>query len=545
MASLTERLVETGVAHGATAVGACAVDVFEPDRAAMAAQLSSGRSGRLHFTYTDPAVATDVTATFPWARSLAVVAVYYLESSLGPAPAGAVVARFATSDHYRILDAPLDAIEATLRASGHRAERLVDDNRLLDRAAAVRAGIGWRGKSTMVLGPGRGPWTLFGTVVTDAELEPTRPMVRDCGTCTACLPACPTGALDGQTLDARRCLAAWLQSPGSLPHWIRPAIGRRIYGCDDCLTSCPPGHPALKVRGGEALDLPFAELLAASDAELLERFSWWYVPGREARHLRRNVLVAAGNSGEPAALPGIVAHLDHPSALVRGHAAWAVARSISMAAVGILEERVRVETIPEVKEEVLSALLMVEEPDRYRELLARDEAGVMGQYPEGMASKKEPVTPALRAIRAAGIAYTTHLFDYERHPGAAGAADALGVDLHDTVKTIVFETSDGEGVIVLMNGDHEVSAKTLARQLGVKSVKPASADRARRWTGYEFGGTSPFGTREALPVFCHDEISGMGTIFINGGSRGFLVGMPASELIRALQPQIADLAAEK
>ncbi len=545
MASLTEMLVATGMAHGATAVGACDASVFGPDRDAMAVQVASGRSGRLHFTYTDPTVATDVTRTFPWARSLVVVAVDYLSSSLGPAPTGAVVARFATSVHYRLLDTPLEAISSVLTDSGHRVERLVDDNRLLDRAAAVRSGIGWRGKSTMVLGPGRGPWTLLGSIVTDAALEPSRPMARDCGTCTACLPACPTSALDGESLDARRCLAAWLQTPGTLPHWIRAVIGRRIYGCDDCLTSCPPGGPALRSRGQDVLELPFEGLLALSDDDLLNRFSWWYVPGREARHLRRNILVAAGNSREPGALPGIVAHLDHPSALVRGHAAWALARSLSTGAVTKLEERVRVETMPQVKEEALLALLMAEEPERYQEWLAQDEAAIMAQYPDTMASKKEPVTPALRAIRAAGIEYTTHLFDYDRHPGAAGAAEALGVDLHETVKTIVFETSEGDGVMVLMNGDHEVSAKALARHLGVKSVKPASADRARRWTGYEFGGTSPFGTRETIDVWCHKDIVEMGTIYINAGSRGFLVGMPASELIRVLQPEMAPLAVEK
>ncbi len=542
MASLTEVLVATGMARGASAVGACEVGVFEPERDVMAAQSASGRSGRLQFTYTDPAVATDIARTFPWARSLIVVAVDYLGSSSGPAPTGALVARFATSDHYRLLDSPLDAITKTLSDLGCRAERLVDDNRLLDRAAAVRAGIGWRGKSTMVLTPGLGPWTLLGTIVTDADLEPTRPMVRDCGTCTACLPACPTGALDGVNLDARRCLAAWLQTPGTLPHWIRPAIGRRIYGCDDCLTSCPPGGPSLRARGDDALEIRFEELLASPDTELLERFSWWYVPGREARHLRRNVLVAAGNSGEPEATAGIVDHLGHQSALVRGHAAWALARSRGAEAVDPLEQRIKAETIRRVREEVLLALLMVEEPGRYAGWLTDDEAEVMGrQYPAAMGSKKEPVTPAVRAIRAAGIAYTPHLFDYERYPGARGAADALGIDLHRTVKTIVFETSEGTGVVALMNGDLEVSTKTLARLLGIKSVHPAPAPRAKKWTGYEFGGTSPFGTKEKLPVFCNSEIAGLDRIFINAGSRGFLAEMAAVDLIGALRPELAEL----
>jgi Cys-tRNA(Pro) deacylase len=396
----------------------------------------------------------------------------------------------------------------------------------------------------MVLAPGRGPWTLFGSVVTDAELDPTAPMVRDCGTCTACLPACPTGAIDERGLDARRCLAAWLQTPGTLPHWIRHRLDRRIYGCDDCLTVCPPGRSALTKRPAPGPALRFEDLLASTDDELVDRFEWWYIPGREARLLRRNILVAAGNSREPEALPGIVDHLQHRSALVRGHAAWALARSVGGDAVPTLELMLHNETEPHVRNEILHALLLVEDTDRYDLWLADDEVATGGgEYPDGMAPKREPVTPGIRAIRAAGIEYVPHLFDYDRYPGAAGAAEAIGVDVHSTVKTIVFETSDGGGVVALMNGDREVSTKNLARLMGVKSVAPASASRAKKWTGYEFGGTSPFGTREKLPVFCDEEIAGMGRIYINAGSRGFLVEMEAADLIRVLQPQLANLAA--
>ena len=131
------------------------------------------------------------------------------------------------------------------QAAGHRAAVLCDDSRLVDRAAAVRAGVGWWGKSTMVLAPGHGPWLLLGSVVTDASLPPDTPMARDCGTCAACLPACPTGALVAPgVLDARRCLAALAQSPGAIPREFRRAMGDRLYGCDDCLEACPPGQRA-------------------------------------------------------------------------------------------------------------------------------------------------------------------------------------------------------------------------------------------------------------------------------------------------------------
>lgn len=540
--SLTERLVTIGLAAGAVAVGVCRAETFAPERMALLAAVASGRSGRLHFTYADPDTATDVRRTFPWARSLVVVAVDYSTVAPSPAPRGAIVARAATADHYRLLDGPLGAIQEVLAAAGQRAERIADDSRFVDRAAALRAGIGWRGRSTMVLTPGPGPWTLLGAVVTDADLDPTARMARDCRRCTACLPACPTGALDGEHLDARRCIAAWLQSPGVIPHWIRLAIGRRIYGCDECLVSCPPGRPALRAAGATTLEIPFADLLAATDAELLERFPWWYVPRRDARHLRRNALIAAGNSREPEAVPGIIGHLDHPSSVIRGHAAWALARSLGRGAVPHLERRLAVETVVEAREEVLLALLMVEEPKRYSALVTPDPADPAPIYSGAMAAKREPVTPAVRAIRAAGIVHVPHVFDYDRHPGAKGAAEAIGVDLHLTVKTIVFATSDGDGVLALMNGDREVSEKKLARLMDVKYVKPAAADQARKWTGYEFGGTSPFGTRTTLPVFCHEEVAELDRIYINAGSRGFLVEMATSDLLQILQPTVADIA---
>jgi ferredoxin len=249
---------------------------------------------------------------------------------------------------------------------------LIDDNRLVDRAAAVRSGVGWTGRSMMTLVPGVGPWVLLGSVVTDAPLTISAPMRRGCGVCTACIPACPTAALGDWGLDARRCLSTWLQTPGSLPHWIRPRLGRRIYGCDDCLEACPPGHRAL-ADAGEPGSLPFPALLELGDEALLERFDWWYVPRRDGRYLRRNLLVAAGNSGEPEARGSIENHMRHPSSMIRSHAAWALARSLGPAAAPVLREALETETAPETGEELRLAGLMVERPEAHRELLAADE----------------------------------------------------------------------------------------------------------------------------------------------------------------------------
>jgi epoxyqueuosine reductase len=319
-------------------------------------------AGPLHFTFDDPETATDVTRSFPWARSLVVFAHEYLSHSGDPAPTGPIVGRFATRDQYTSVRRIADGLTRELDGVGARAEILLDDNRLVDRAAAARAGVGWLGRSTMLLAPGHGPWLLVGSVVTDAELEETSPMKRGCGTCVACVPACPTGAITPDGLDARLCISTWLQAPGAIPHWIRPLIERRIYGCDDCLTSCPPGFPAMSRQEESSHSMSFAVLLGMPDDELLNRFGWFYVPHRDSRFLRRNLLVAAGNSEEAEAVGPILDHFTHRSSLVRGHAYWALARSLGEDAWVPLRRRHAFESVPDAIAELEHAMLMVRVP---------------------------------------------------------------------------------------------------------------------------------------------------------------------------------------
>lgn len=369
---LTVELKALAEAQGAAAFGVAGIDPFDRDRLKLQTEKDAGRSGPLRFTYDDPDQATDVTGSFPWAQRLVVIGWDYLADAGAPTAKGAVVGRFATSNHYEAVRGIVSELAAKLRQAGYRAELLIDDNRLVDRAAAARAGIGWVGKSTMVLAPGHGPWMLLGLVVTDAPLTISAPMQRGCGTCVACFPACPTEALSDTGLDARRCLSTWLQAPGSIPQWIRPLLGRRIYGCDDCLTACPPGKRALVATAEKPLDLSFPELLDLADEELLERFSWWYVPRRQGRFLRRNLLVAAGNSAERDALDSIEAHLSHRSSMIRAHATWAMARGFPRMAGVVLREALRTETVPEALNELALALLMVEHPEAHRAVLAAD-----------------------------------------------------------------------------------------------------------------------------------------------------------------------------
>lgn len=355
-----ETLRAIGSEAGLVALGVTTADPFPDVREEMERRRSDGRAGRLRFTYSDSASSTNVRASLPWAERLVVGAVTYLPDAYGigggPGVGAGRIARFATADHYRPLRSALGLIARHLTDLGHEAEVLIDDNRLVDRAAAVRAGVGWWGKSTMVLAPKYGPWLLLGSVATDALLATTAPMTRDCGTCTACIPACPTGALDVPgVLDARRCISYWAQTPGVIPEDIREAWGNRLYGCDDCLEACPPGERWLET-GPQASGVDLIDLLACTDAELLARYEHFYIPRRQARFLRRNALVALAHAGGPQALGVLLGFLTDRDWLLRLHAAWAVGRVGGPHAARRLRDVWEAEDHLEVRETMAAAL---------------------------------------------------------------------------------------------------------------------------------------------------------------------------------------------
>jgi Cys-tRNA(Pro) deacylase len=157
---------------------------------------------------------------------------------------------------------------------------------------------------------------------------------------------------------------------------------------------------------------------------------------------------------------------------------------------------------------------------------------------------RSPSTPAVRLLRAAGVAYTEHPYRYEAHGGTAASARALGVDENLVVKTLVMQDDAGRPLIVLMHGDRQVRTRELARQIGARSVEPCAPEVAERHTGYRVGGTSPFGTRKAMPVYVERSVLGLTRIYINGGSRGFLVGITPSDLQRVLDPTPVEVALE-
>ena len=159
-----------------------------------------------------------------------------------------------------------------------------------------------------------------------------------------------------------------------------------------------------------------------------------------------------------------------------------------------------------------------------------------------MKSDHAPETPATQFLRKLGIAHSNHLYDYEEHGGTSVSSRELNVDEHAVVETLVMEDESGKPLIVLMHGDCKVSTKELARQSGRKKIEPCKPEVANRHTGFLVGGTSPFGTKKQMPIFIEKTILDLPLIYINGGRRGFLVGVHPHDLMRALSPTVVEAA---
>lgn len=151
-----------------------------------------------------------------------------------------------------------------------------------------------------------------------------------------------------------------------------------------------------------------------------------------------------------------------------------------------------------------------------------------------MAKSPVPSTPATRLLKAKGVAYTEHVYRYEEHGGTRVSARELGVEEHRVIKTLVMENDQNQPLVVLMHGDGEVSTKALARQVGAREVRICRPEVAQRHSGYQVGGTSPFGTKKAMPVYVERTVLEMDAIYLNGGSRGFLVGLAPQVLVEIL-----------
>ena len=330
---LIDELAEVAAAEGLVGIGIAAVETFDDTREILESRKAEGLHGGMAFTYRDPARSTDPGRILPGARSLVVGALGYAAGPLPDptfdGPAGRV-ARYAVADHYQELREALTAVANVLEAHGHRTRVVLDDNALVDRAAAHRAGLGWFGHNANLLVPGHGSWVVLGSIVTDADLAPSSVIPDGCGPCRRCLDGCPTGAIVAPgVVDARRCLAWLVQADGTFPLEYREALGDRVYGCDECQEVCPPARRSPAARreidaAGAWVELLW--ILRATDEDLLGRLGRWYVPRRDPRYLRRNALIALGNTADPdhsESRAELRRFIDGDDDMLRDHAQWA------------------------------------------------------------------------------------------------------------------------------------------------------------------------------------------------------------------------------
>ncbi len=373
------RVVSLAEAEGFPLVRIAAASVIEGARVAALAARAEGRLADLGWM-TDEWLerSTDPGRFLQGARSVVVVALPYAGATLSApeagGPARGKVARYAAGrDYHRVFETKLRRLAATIRGEFEAGARAtVDYGPLLERPLAALAGLGWLGKSTMLLAPGFGPWVLLGAVATTLDLRPDEPLKKSCGSCTRCVVACPTGAIapDGQVLDARLCISFHtIENRGPIPRELRAKFGAWVFGCDDCLTSCPVGarstvtYPDFDPADQEAAAPDLAGLLLLDEAAFAERFRGRAIMRAKRDGLLRNACIALGNAGSADDLPALTGALGDGAGLVRGHAAWGLSRLATRLGGGhlaparaALENRLAIEHDPWAREEIEAAL---------------------------------------------------------------------------------------------------------------------------------------------------------------------------------------------
>ncbi len=317
-----------------------------PHHRAYARWLAEGRAGEMLYLHRQEPKRGDLHSVLPGVQSVVCVALGYAPADGRADMPGAseandnalrgAVARYARFDDYHdVMWQRLEALLAFIHTLAPNAQGRVycDTGPVTERDLAMRAGLGWIGKHTNLLSRHLGNWFFLGEILLTLPLPADPPETTHCGTCTRCLPACPTGAITAPyQLDARRCISyLTIELKGSIPVDLRPLIGSRIYGCDDCLAACPWNKFARAaqdnaVRPRADLTGPdLIALLALDDAQFRHRFAHSPIKRTKRRGLLRNVCVALGNIGDARAVPALARAAQHdPEPLVREHAAWAL-----------------------------------------------------------------------------------------------------------------------------------------------------------------------------------------------------------------------------
>ena len=368
------RLAEIAAECGIVAVGVTTAEPFDGLGDLLADRVNAGNLRGLDwFTVERARYSADPRNLHPTGRSIISIGVpYRLEPVACPndEPRGKI-SRYAWGDDYhRTLKQRMGELHGRLeRELGQQIEArfLVDTARIVDRAVAARSGLGWYGKNTLILVPGHGSWVMLGDMIVDVEIEPDEPLKPKCGRCTMCLDRCPTGALQpGYVVETPRCISyLTIELRDAIPHELRPLMGRWVFGCDDCQEVCPYTGAA-KPNNDDAfssktIDNAFPRLrwlLTMPESEFRETYRGTAVLRAKRSGLARNAAIALGNCGSDddlELLELVVSAHDLP--LVRGHAAWAMARLNQAAAEPFLSRQLHTETDQTVRDEIQSALL--------------------------------------------------------------------------------------------------------------------------------------------------------------------------------------------
>jgi epoxyqueuosine reductase len=280
------------------------------------------------------------------------------------------ISRYARGiDYHRSMKQRMQRLHGMIESAVGRpveARLLTDTARIVDRAVAARSGLGWYGKHTCIIVPGRGSWVMLGELLLDIDIPADVPLAKDCGRCTICLDRCPTGAIVAPyTVDAPRCLSfQTIEQRGAIPRNIRASLGEWVFGCDVCQEVCPYTKAAATVDDPEVLPRSIENaypsltwLLSMTEAEFRETYRATPVLRAKRRGLARNAATALGNIGTEQDLPALeLAAQEHDEPLVRGHAVWAMARQAGVSSKPVIERVLRSEEDQFVREECVVAL---------------------------------------------------------------------------------------------------------------------------------------------------------------------------------------------
>ena len=346
---LAKKIRDWGRALGFAEIGIAATDL-SAEEAHLVAWLAAGRHGTMDYMARHGARRARPAELVPGTMTVITARLNYLPPAARASdvvladPTKAFVARYALGrDYHKVLRAKLERLAGKIRddtgAFGYRV--FTDSAPVLEVALAAKSGLGWRGKHTLLLTRDAGSWFFLGEIYTSLPLPETPPQTAHCGSCTACIDICPTHAIVGPyELDARRCISyLTIEHVGSIPEELRPLMGNRIYGCDDCQLVCPWNRYArisseadFAVRNGLD-DADLVTLFAWSENDFLERTAGSAIRRIGFDRWSRNIAVALGNAPhEPAIVAALTARADDPSPLVREHVAWALARHRGAAA---------------------------------------------------------------------------------------------------------------------------------------------------------------------------------------------------------------------